>query len=102
LHLVEELAGVGGEAFDIFALALGDDLPLPLRPVMTTSLSRGIFSVRFLRLCSRAPPILMNSLLTAPKFPNQTIDKFTGNLGRSKGEPRKCETPNGSGSVTTD
>src|ERR1039457_1312817 len=40
-----------------------DDLPLPLRPVTTTSLSRGICSVRFLRLCSRAPPILMNSLL---------------------------------------
>src|SRR6266576_5193527 len=31
---------------------------------MTTSLSRGMLSVRFLRLCSRAPPILMNCLLT--------------------------------------
>src|ERR1035441_2101477 len=31
---------------------------------MTTSLSRGIWSVRFLRLCSLAPPMRMNSLLT--------------------------------------
>src|SRR5262249_42185141 len=38
--------------------------PDPLRPVTTTSLSRGMLSVRFFRLCSRAPPILMNSLLT--------------------------------------
>src|ERR1035438_10507304 len=45
-----------------------DDLPLPLRPVTTTSLSRGICNVRFLRLCSRAPPILMNSLLMAVNF----------------------------------
>src|SRR5665213_2093830 len=52
-----------------------DDLPLPLKPVTTTSLSRGIESVRFLRLCSRAPPILMNSLLTIANFPNQTIGK---------------------------
>jgi hypothetical protein len=32
-----------------------DDLPEPDRPVMTTSLSRGISTVMFLRLCSRAP-----------------------------------------------
>src|SRR5688572_6296842 len=38
-----------------------DDLPEPLRPVMTTSLSRGISSVRFFRLCSRAPPSLIQS-----------------------------------------
>src|ERR1700693_5917119 len=31
------------------------DLPLPERPVMTISLSRGISTSRFLRLCSRAP-----------------------------------------------
>src|ERR1039457_2435675 len=30
-----------------------EDLPEPLKPVMTTSLSRGMFRVRFLRLCSR-------------------------------------------------
>src|SRR6266508_333463 len=39
-----------------------DDLPEPLKPVITTSLSRGMLSDRFLRLCCRAPPILMNSL----------------------------------------
>src|ERR1051325_1036406 len=31
---------------------------------MTTSLSRGMLNVRFFKLCSRAPPILINSLLT--------------------------------------
>src|SRR6266581_1126738 len=65
-----------------------DDLPEPLRPVMTTSLSRGIWSVRFLRLCSRAPPILMNSLLTDSNFPIQTIGKFNRDFERSKGEPK--------------
>src|SRR6266481_918856 len=62
-----------------------EDLPEPLRPVMTTSLSRGIFNVRFLRLCSRAPPILMNSLLTDPKTSLQTIGKFTGKTLAGKG-----------------
>src|SRR5215831_6829858 len=61
-----------------------EDLPEPLKPVITTSLSRGIFSVRFLRLCSRAPPILMNSLLTDSKFPTQTIDKHTGNRAKKQ------------------
>src|SRR5438045_3452838 len=52
-----------------------DDLPEPLNPVITTSLSRGIVSVRFFRLCSRAPPILMTSLLTARTLPiRQTIN----------------------------
>src|SRR5579862_896369 len=32
-----------------------DDLPEPLTPVKTTSLSRGISTSMFLRLCSRAP-----------------------------------------------
>src|SRR2546428_6902250 len=63
-----------------------DDLPEPLRPVMTTSLSRGIFSVRFLRLCSRAPPILINSLLTDREFSKQTIREFTPSVRRLKGE----------------
>src|SRR5580692_3260377 len=34
-----------------------DDLPDPDRPVITTSLSRGISTSMFLRLCSRAPLI---------------------------------------------
>ena len=41
-----------------------DDLPEPLGPVITTSLSRGISIVRFLRLCSLAPAIFTNSLAT--------------------------------------
>src|SRR4051812_848193 len=32
-----------------------DDLPEPERPVMTTSLSRGMSTSTFLRLCTRAP-----------------------------------------------
>src|SRR4051812_22118857 len=52
-----------------------EDLPEPLKPVMTTSLSRGILSVRFLRLCSRAPPILMRLLLTDSEFRYRTIGK---------------------------
>src|SRR5580692_1158026 len=36
-----------------------DDFPDPDSPVITTSLSRGISTSMFLRLCSRAPLILM-------------------------------------------
>src|SRR5580692_2841049 len=36
-----------------------EDFPDPLMPVITTSFSRGISSVRFLRLCWRAPVILI-------------------------------------------
>src|SRR5688500_8776576 len=32
-----------------------DDLPAPDRPVITVSVSRGMSTARFLRLCSRAP-----------------------------------------------
>src|SRR5258708_8677651 len=39
-----------------------EDLPEPDRPVNTTSLSRGIDSVTFLRLCSRAPRIVIWSV----------------------------------------
>src|SRR5205823_4982215 len=39
-----------------------DDLPEPDSPVKTTSLSRGIDSVTFFRLCSRAPRIVMWSM----------------------------------------
>src|ERR1041384_3243961 len=61
-----------------------EDLPEPLKPVMTTSLSRGILSVRFLRLCSRAPPILINSLLTDPDFSNKPIGKPTKSTERTQ------------------
>src|SRR3569623_26367 len=36
-----------------------DDLPEPDRPVNTTSWSRGIVTSTFLRLCSRAPRMVM-------------------------------------------
>src|SRR5438270_13226227 len=62
-----------------------EDLPEPLKPVMTTSLSRGILSVRSLRLCSRAPPILINSLLTTADFGTQPIGKFNRGGGERKG-----------------
>src|SRR6266568_2912183 len=39
-----------------------EDFPDPDRPVKTTSLSRGIDSVTFLRLCSRAPRIVIWSV----------------------------------------
>src|SRR3954463_3955695 len=38
-----------------------EDLPEPLRPVMTTSESRGSSTVTSLRLCSRAPATRMDS-----------------------------------------
>src|ERR1700686_5167891 len=43
-----------------------DDLPDPESPVNTTSLSRGIVSVTFFRLCSRAPRIVMWSIGMGP------------------------------------
>src|SRR6266851_7429293 len=39
-----------------------EDFPDPERPVKTTSLSRGIERVTFLRLCSRAPRIVIWSV----------------------------------------
>lgn len=48
-----------------------EDLPEPERPVMTTSLSRGMSRSMPLRLCSRAPRTRMN-------FKGSTI---TGDLG---------------------
>ena len=61
-HLVEELARVGRQRLDVAALPFGvdgvereRDLPDPESPVITTSLSRGISTSMFLRLCSRAP-----------------------------------------------
>src|SRR5690348_10319970 len=46
---------------------------------MTTSRSRGMSSVRFFRLCSRAPPIRMNSLLMAANFVFESNGKITQN-----------------------
>src|SRR5207245_6946306 len=67
-----------------------DDLPEPLRPVSTTSLSRGMFSVRFLRLCSRAPPIRMSSFAIAAKVPSQTIPYLNGLMENEKPGLKLC------------
>ena len=75
LHLAEELAGVGAQALDVAPLALGvdgvegqADLPLPDRPVITTSRSRGNATSTFLRLCSRAPRTTIRSWGTRPVY----------------------------------
>ncbi len=66
LHQFQELARIGGKRFHIAALAFGidrvegeQDLPEPERPVRTVSVSRGISTSMFLRLCSRAPRMEM-------------------------------------------
>src|SRR3569832_1828780 len=43
-----------------------EDYPKPERPVNTTSLSRGISTSMFLRLCSRAPRMVMARRLEWP------------------------------------
>src|ERR1051325_4120286 len=55
---------------------------------MTTSLSRGISSLRFFKLCSRAPPMRMKSLLMATNFVNQIIGKH-----RRESRVRKAQKP---------
>src|SRR5437867_4479243 len=67
-----------------------DDLPEPLRPVSTTSLSRGILSVRFLRLCSRAPPIRMSSFAITADFPIKIIPYFSGRMENEKPRLDAC------------
>ncbi len=66
VHLADELARVGRERLDVAALALGEDgiegqrgFARPESPVMTTSLSRGISTVMFFRLWTRAPTTRM-------------------------------------------
>src|SRR5215468_10583501 len=48
---------------------VSEDLPEPLRPVMTTSLSRGISTSIFLRLCSRAPLMMIELLMGSRIIP---------------------------------
>src|SRR6266496_3359289 len=64
-----------------------EDLPEPLKPVMTTSLSRGISSVRFLRLCSRAPPILIKSFAMDREFLAQPIHQRSKKMAAWKALP---------------
>src|SRR5215470_4018155 len=59
-----------------------EDLPEPERPVNTTSLSRGISTSMFLRLCSRAPRMVMARELVAVcwrrAFKISSISEFPG------------------------
>src|SRR5919198_5841741 len=57
-----------------------EDFPDPLRPVKTTRRSRGIESVTFLRLCSRAPRIVIRSVGTGRVSPG-SLDYETGGRG---------------------
>src|SRR5487761_1382204 len=54
-----------------------DDLPDPLRPVITTRRSRGISMSIFLRLCSRAPLMIMRSIC-APSAADEASCRATG------------------------
>ena len=66
VDLAQKLPGVGRQALHVAALPLGEDrvegqgrLPEPERPVMTVSVSCGISTSMFRRLCTRAPLIWM-------------------------------------------
>src|SRR5665647_565101 len=73
-----------------------DDLPEPDRPVNTTSSSRGIETSMFLRLCSRAPRMVMlrasrwarrlsrGSFMTSMRF-RRFLRGFSGEEGRDQG-----------------
>jgi hypothetical protein len=54
LELAQELAGVRGQGLYVPPLALGKD-GIESQRRLATSLSRGISTVIFFRLCSRAP-----------------------------------------------
>src|SRR5690242_19138977 len=55
-----------------------DDLPEPDSPVMTTSRSRGISRLMFLRLCSRAPRI--SSVVRKPPLALPPFFDVAGNV----------------------
>ena len=68
LHLLEELPRVGRQRLDVAPLPFGVNrvegerrLARPDRPVMTTSLSRGMSTSMFLRLWTRAPRTAIQS-----------------------------------------
>src|SRR4030065_212381 len=70
-----------------------EDLPEPETPVMTTSLSRGITTSMFLRLCSRAPRTIMESrgmpapLELAGSAAHVTLSEAKGLAGDQWGMP---------------
>src|SRR6185436_19254604 len=73
-----------------------DDLPEPDRPVMTTSLSRGISTSTFLRLCSRAPltTILFMGSERAQKAQIPSLTQYQIQWVVNRGSPRagRCQT----------
>src|SRR5919107_2261069 len=61
-----------------------DDLPDPLKPVMTTSLSRGKSTSMFFKLCSRAPRTVIDLFMRC---------SISGRRGRVKPQtPDICAT----------
>ena len=58
-----------------------DDLPDPDSPVITTSLSRGISTSMFLRLCSRAPLTTIFFMATRAVASLQALRTRLPNLG---------------------
>src|SRR6185437_14802853 len=61
-----------------------EDLPEPDRPVNTTSLSRGISTSMFFRLCSRAPRMVIARWLLAGCWRRAfRISSITDSLGNS-------------------
>src|SRR3990172_7343865 len=67
------------------------DLPLPDRPVMTTSRSRGSSTVMFLRLCSRAPRTTIESwVMRFPAALSRALDPLGAPLrGRERLRPER-------------
>ena len=84
VHLPEELPGVGGQALDVAALALGVErvegqatTSRAETPVKTTSFFLGISTVTFLRLCWRAPVMMMRSSSIGLRGPGRRTARRT-------------------------
>src|SRR6185312_16024287 len=65
-----------------------DDLPEPDRPVNTTSWSRGMVTSMFLRLCSRAPRMVMLRLSARAGRSERSGIWDLGNLAKIRAPPR--------------
>src|SRR5438445_3703497 len=71
-----------------------EDLPDPERPVITMSLSRGRTRSRFLRLCSRAPLMMMereSGIVVHCNRRNRTSQAPLVILSAAKDLPLPCE-----------